>query len=141
MKKDKEYCDHCGASIVKYKHSLNAGMIKGLILLDKAGGTSLFSDLNLTFNQKNNFQKLRYWSLIKSVSPGCWSITGLGLQFLLGEVYLPKRVQTFRGEYVEPTVEETDRSIMVNIFDVLEEHSYWYKNDYLKNRSAVRCEK
>jgi len=38
--KTKEYCAHCGASVVRYNHSLNAGMVKGLILLEKAGGTS-----------------------------------------------------------------------------------------------------
>jgi len=130
--KTKECCAHCGASVVSYNHSLNAGMVKGLILLEKAGGTSLFSDLDLTFNQKNNFQKLRYWYLITSPEPGVWSLTNEGMDFLLGKTTMPKRVTTFRAERVL-----TDEKIeKITVFDALKDHAYWYKNDYLKNIKA-----
>lgn len=136
MTKAKERCEHCGAAVVKYRHSLNAGMVKGLILLDQSGGSSLFKDLKLTFNQKNNFQKLRYWHLIekKGSKKSEWSITAKGLGFLKGQVAVPKRVSTYRGN---PLVADIDTGVeMVTIEEVLADHVYWYREDYLKNRVA-----
>ena len=100
-------CPTCGAKTVRYKHGLNSGLIQGLARLCEAGGEANLADLALTRNQWDNFQKLRYWSLVEPVfedgtrKSGIWSVTPRGLEFLVGEITVPRHVWTYRGEFVE----------------------------------------
>lgn len=120
-------CPHCGAKMVEYRHSLNAGLVTALRRLRDAGGDSGASgggeanlaDLGLTRNQWDNFQKLRYFDLVEQVEVdgrrkrGVWRVTERGRDWLDGAIRVPMRAVTYRGErvaYEGPAVTPNDLS-------------------------------
>lgn len=104
--KKKELCFLCGASMMKYKHALNKGLAAALLALYKFGKATNISKIGLTHNQICNFQKLKYWDLVRKVgdkggNSGCWDITDKGIDFINGQILLQKNVWTFRGDPLE----------------------------------------
>jgi|TARA_R110000803_G_scaffold74353_1_gene138393 hypothetical protein len=105
--KESKYCEHCKAKMVEYKHGFSKPLATGLWRLYKAGGTVNLKDLNLTRNQWDNFQKLRYWDLVAPAyretglrMSGCWYITPVGIEFIENGTAIKKSVWTYRGETV-----------------------------------------
>lgn len=101
----KKHCDHCGASMVEYRHRLNKTLIEGLEALQEFGGSANLKQLDLDRNQWDNFQKLRYWDLVKKSYNeenkrvgGTWEVTSTGNDFLLGKLSVFSTVVTYRGE-------------------------------------------
>lgn len=99
-------CPHCDAKMVEYRHSLSKNIVSCLWVFLRRGGVIEFSKVNdeMTFNQKNNFQKLQYWGLIQKVRDetgarkgGFWAITSKGADFLMGQIKLRKSVWTYRN--------------------------------------------
>lgn len=124
------FCEHCGAKVFKYKHSLNSGLAIGLSKLQKKNKSCSLKELDLTVNQFNNFQKLQYWGFVekdKSI-PGNWLVTDQGNLFLAGMEF-PKTVVTFRGKVVEYL---TDK--MITIHDLRE--AYKKKLEYINDREV-----
>lgn len=122
-----EYCNHCGAKIVKYWHRLNKPLCAAMIRIYKKAGLRAvkISDL-LTHNQVCNFQKLKYWGLVDKLSDnegkgGTWKLTPTAERFIKGELALPIRVQTFRGK-----VEEVDEEKIL-ISKIIEGYQYRYE--------------
>lgn len=108
--KQTKICDHCGAKIVEYPHTLNKGLMRALYKVYRSGGgpINLKNVLpSLTRNEWDNFQKLKYWNLVEQVivdgsrKKGVWLITELGKKFVTGNISLPNKVWTFRGEIVK----------------------------------------
>jgi DNA-directed RNA polymerase subunit M/transcription elongation factor TFIIS len=102
-----EFCDHCGASMKKHWHSITPGLATALVKFRLAvhnknsNSIHLQSEINLTKNEYNNFQKLRFHALIaKTGKTGYWLLTHRGAQFLNGEMAIPERVETFRNRVV-----------------------------------------
>ena len=101
-------CETCGAKVVEYKHGLSLGLVRVLYRLaaaDRPGSVVAISTVDLTYSQRNNAQKLRYWYLIEKVGDpeskgGDWRVTQRGSAFLKGEISLPQYVWTFRGDTV-----------------------------------------
>lgn len=99
-------CPCCNARLARYRHSLNQALLTGLIRLNDNGGEANLKTLKLTRNQWDNFQKLRYWGLVKQVRQhgvrkrGVWAITKTGKRWLSGQCNMPKTVITFQGEAV-----------------------------------------
>lgn len=101
-------CETCGAKVVEYKHGLSKGLVRVLYIIargGKVGETISMSDLKLTYSQRCNSQKLRYWYLIEKVHDqlskgGDWRVTNRGSEFLQGIISLPQYVWTFHGEQV-----------------------------------------
>jgi len=129
MKKEEiRFCECCGAKMVSYTHSLNKGLCKGLIVLDRQGGASKLNDMSeLNFNQKTNFQKLKFWGLVQKGSNGVWSITTTGLEFLYGRITVNERVVTYRN------VTEKFEGEMVSIEEAMKDFGYWWREQYLEN--------
>lgn len=50
-------------------------------------------DLNFTFTQRTVWRKLRHWNLIESPQKGYGQITQQGLDFLSGQLSIPKKLQ------------------------------------------------
>lgn len=103
-----ERCPYCNASMVIYKHTLNKPLVRALQKLDEAGGTANLKTLQLTRNQWDNFQKMKYLDLVEQVADengqrkkGIWRITDLGHRFVRGEVAIQKSARTYRGEVLE----------------------------------------
>ena len=100
-------CPYCDAKLVEYKHNLSEALVTGLSKLYETGGKVNLKELGLTRNQWDNFQKLRYWDLVKkSVDEdgkrlsGVWEILPAGVEFLQGKRSVQKWVWTYRGERV-----------------------------------------
>ena len=107
-KKTAKRCPHCGAKMEEYVHRLTPALVTSLRVLEKAGGGPIkLRDLGLTHSQWDNFQKLRYFELVRKVlnedgkrRGGFWVMTMRGRAFLNGSVSVFPRVWTYRGERV-----------------------------------------
>jgi hypothetical protein len=102
-----ELCPYCGAKMVEYRHRLNDPLVTSLARLRQAGGGPIsLKALGLTRNQWDNFQKLRYFDLVRQVwvdgsrKRGIWEITNSGRAFLDGRLAVHRSVWTYRGERV-----------------------------------------
>lgn len=101
-------CPHCDAKMVEYRHTINKNMVKCLFVILEAGGIMPFKEFNnkVTYNQRNNFQKLQYWGLVKKVKDklsderraGVWALTDKCLDFLQGILEINKNVFTYRNK-------------------------------------------
>lgn len=95
-------CQTCGAKTVRYTHALNPVLARGLLALHKAGGgPARVVNLPLTRSEMDNFQKLRYFGLVRSPERGLWELTGAGREFIAGRRRAPSHVTTYRGSVVE----------------------------------------
>jgi hypothetical protein len=98
-------CECCGAKLVEYRFTFNHGLAVFLRRLFNTGGKpARTDDLGLTYAQRTNSQKLRYWGLAEPViSPdtarrrGWWQITEKGRQFVLGAITIPRHAITKRN--------------------------------------------
>ena len=93
---DIEICPCCGQKIVEYRHKLNKVLASGLNKLYKSGASKL-KELDLTYSEYANFQKLKYFNLVTSES-GTYYITQQGLDFILGKGTAPSFVITKNSE-------------------------------------------
>ena len=147
MQNDIEYCSCCGAKLTGRYERLSKGLVLNLLKIrakvlhesEKANKlvnkVHLSNDLNLSKNQYNNFQKLRYHGLIahykdpitKEYESGYWIVTKRGNQFCKNELFVPKKLLIFRNRIQERSEEK------INFRDVLTEENtpHWYqKEDY-----------
>ena len=108
------HCEHCGANMKAYWQPLTGGLVSCLVKAIKYVHTNkknefhLSKHLDLSKNQYNNFQKLRFHALVAKVDdkPGYWLITKRGGQFLRGEIAVPKKVETFRNEVIDHSTDQ-----------------------------------
>lgn len=107
------HCITCHALVVEYKHGFNKGLAVGLHRISLHTGPTHVRALGLSYTERDNFQKLRYWSLVtKAERPdgtrigGFWAITHRGRLFVAGEIMIPKSVWTYRGEFVRYDIED-----------------------------------
>ena len=101
----KKTCSHCGASMNEHRHSLSKSLARALFKVwSKAGGEPInLKHVGLTRNEWDNFQKLRYFGLVKQTGnkTGVWQVTQYGEEFLFGEKRVPKTAVSYRGEFVK----------------------------------------
>jgi hypothetical protein len=104
--KEKKHCPHCGAAMNEHRHVLSKAIVGALRKLYAKGNATNLRELGLTRNEWDNFQKLRYWGLVYQVKiegrrqNGVWWLTKRGGLFVRGELAVPKRVWTYRGERI-----------------------------------------
>lgn len=119
------------------EESLTTGLVNALLKFCKAVAKKnenkihLQKECDLTKNEYNNFQKLRYFGLVKQVTEpgkqqsGFWALTIKGAKFLKGEVSVPKTVIVSEGH----TVQNLDP--LVYVTDINGVYPYWLKyEDY-----------
>ena len=105
-----EKCPHCGARMKIWKHNLSLGLVVTLRRFGQAVKEKGENDIHLqketemTKNQYNNFQKLRYFGLVHHVKngegvrkAGRWLITRNGWDFLKGKIPMTEYMKTFRN--------------------------------------------
>ena len=124
-------CSTCGASLLGRWEYITKGQLNTLakfrlsVIENDRNSIHLQKDIELTKNEYNNFQKLRYNGLVAHApDTGCWLITRRGAQFLRGEIDLPKGVLIFRNRI---QAYHKKRVTTVSIFK--NEEPYWYKAD------------
>jgi hypothetical protein len=133
----KHNCPYCGHTLEPRKESLSLGLVQTLekfalaVFMSQKNDIHLQKDMNLTKNQYNNAQKLRYFGLIAKVrvagqvNSGRWLLTRRGASFLRGEP-IHKWVKVYNNHLVARSAEK------VTIKDMLDHDVYWNeKLDYL----------
>lgn len=100
-------CSHCGAKSVQYRYKFNYGLAVFLRKLVEAGGVAKTDDLGLTYSQRTNSQKLRYWGLAKAYlneeskhKKGWWQVTERGQLFLQGHWKIPSVAIVVRNKVI-----------------------------------------
>lgn len=128
--KEKKICPHCKRSMEPNKQGLTRGLVMTLLSVYDQVGTKPFhlqKDVALTKNQYNNFQKLRYWGLVKKCADGgVWQIDRVGIEFLKDNVRLRKFLYTFNNAIVG------DEGDFVKITDVLKDEDLPYYQQQFK---------
>ena len=89
--KSQTTCPCCGHKVTSFTHALNSGLGRAFVAMVEAylatsRPININTELELTHNQIANFQKLRYFGLVKSIERLGWVPTTLGLAFYYGEV-------------------------------------------------------
>lgn len=125
--KPKEFCTHCGASMVKYKFRINWGMAGALIKLQRMGRPCSMGELGLTPSQYTNFAKVAYWNLANNEG-GQWSLTRDGERFLEGYP-IQDTVETYRGEVTQ----YLGKAVTIGQLRI----EYKKRLDYIKDREPV----
>lgn len=107
-------CPHCSALMVEYTFTFNSGLATFLSALYEAKEPVRTDELGLTYSQRTNSQKLRYWGLAEQVKTGTaakkggvWKITRLGIDFVEGRVRIPRKVTMYRNTF-RRYADETD---------------------------------
>jgi hypothetical protein len=132
--KEPAFCPCCGVKLNGRWENLSKGLVKSLIkfrqgVLDKnENSIHLQTDLLLSKNEYNNFQKLRYHGLIahyrnpvtKEPVSGYWLLTRRGNQFAKGDIHIPKKVMIFRNKIFERSDE------YVSIEEVMKDPNFNY---------------
>jgi hypothetical protein len=125
----KEFCPNCGQSVMKHKHPFTkslAGMVYSTA--QKFGPGSKFhlqKDLSLTKNQYNNFQKLRYWELVRKVyvngvrQGGYWEFTDK-VRDLLNGGKVSRMVETFNNKVIGMSEDKTGLYDAIGYYDLPE---------------------
>jgi hypothetical protein len=104
------------------------GLVYALRKLKSFGGYNVrLTDLNFTYNQHSNFQKLRYWGFVEKNGDGTWNITTSGLDFLGGSK-VRKTTVSYRGSFVRA------EGFLITWRDVV--IAYKKKKEYIEDSSA-----
>lgn len=113
---EKEFCQHCGASMMANKYVMNITLVRALAKLFGIKGLeseTSFRDI-MDKSQFANYTKLKYWQMIVRVDDAHWQITSTGEKFLRGEIPCAKEIEYFRDEVVSS-------SGSVYVFDIFKE--------------------
>lgn len=137
MSKEVAICEHCCAKMVEYTFSFNKGLAVFLGKLFDAQGPVKTDNLGLTYAQRTNSQKLRYWGLAEpyvneesTIKRGWWQITYTGKLFVLGQTTIKKQVVMYRNKVI--------RYEGVDLFFDKVSDGYKYHEDYAKQvRSQI----
>lgn len=101
----KECCPQCGQSIMRHKHSMSRSLVHILIKAYQCEKYvfHLQNDLNLSKSEYANFQKLKYWGLVKKDDDnlGYWEITSAGFDFLENKIPVFRFVWTYNNKVVD----------------------------------------
>lgn len=116
-------CPTCGAKMVEYRFRFNRGLAVVLVALYRMDKPVAVDSLGLTYSQRTNSQKLRYWGLAvpvdrtgaarglegealrdeleaedaRRIRAGWWCITQKGKEFVEGLRTIPAYSHTRRG--------------------------------------------
>jgi len=139
-------CRCCGASLVMPTHALTRGLVSILLACAytaRHNDTYIVdtNDVELTYSQLCNLQKLRYFGLMVMLVedgkhvPRHWVITTRGWQFLARETKVFKQMRTFRNRIVHWDEVEATEIPMVTIDEVMQskQDPYWQQHSDFAN--------
>lgn len=136
--KVKKICDHCGASMMERKVTFSKLFLATLKRIYSQGKKAQegvhISELHFTLSQTTVFQRLKYWGFILKCYEGdgdrdfgTWRITDRAIQFMRGELSIPKSLWIFRDEVARI---DPDKTILIT--DV--EPDYLTTKDYVRQQ-------
>lgn len=128
-------CTECGAKKVEYRFGFNKGLAIFLVKLYERGEPAKTDDLGLTYSQRTNSQKIRYWGLARPYitedtvqKRGWWVITKKGIDFITGKLLIPKYVVMYRNNVVR------EERPMITFKEASD--GYLYRQDYANQAKA-----
>jgi hypothetical protein len=134
-KKEPLICPLCGAKHVEYRFGFNKGLAAFLTKLYIANRPVKTDSLGLTYAQRTNSQKLRYWGLAvpykneeSVVKRGWWVITQLGIDFVTGKAKIPKYAVTRSNEVIRMEGEEISFTSVLDGYDYYQDYVEQIKN-------------
>ena len=134
MKGSPKTCEHCGHKSVEYKFGFNKGLAAFLAKLYIKNAPCRTDDLGLTYAQRTNSQKLRYWDLARphineesKIKKGVWVITQKGKDFVEHRTKINKYVIMRNNKFVRYEGEE------ITFNEVSE--GYKYRKEYQQQAS------
>lgn len=102
-------CPTCGRSNESpvYRETLNKGMLKGLRQLVEfyeytGNAANIDKDLDLTYNEQSNFNKLQYFGLVQNAKGEGWYPRQLGRDFIEGKVAVYDRIARIKDYVYSP---------------------------------------
>lgn len=138
----KNICHSCGHIDTAYSHRLNLPLLTALKKLvefhRKFNRTLLaeeFEQLGLTYNQISNFQKLKYFDLVRNYDSK-WFPTAKGMMFVDGTLAIPSGVVTFKGYKVEKEHPAYRRDFPIVYFSEITEKLYKRKEEYAAEKAS-----
>lgn len=113
-------CECCGAKVVTYTHRINKGLTIAMKRMYDAGCTAHLESLPLTTSQRSNFQKLKYWGLVRQSSEqsGVWMLTNKGISFVEGKTAELSHAASYRATPVELSEEKKKHAKLVMFKDI-----------------------
>lgn len=102
-------CPNCGTRLCEYRFGFNRGLAKFLYELYSKRPEPVRTDsLDLTYSERTNSQKLRYWNLAHQWlgsdesrhKRGWWMISQTGIDFVEGICSIAKYAVTVKGSVV-----------------------------------------
>lgn len=108
----KVLCEHCGASMMENKYTLNMALVRALAKL-KANPNKLIREIGLTKVEYSVHSKLKYWGFTTKLEDGNWIIMDTGIKFLSGKLKVPREITYFRNRLMRTSGE------FVSVWDVL----------------------
>lgn len=118
-------CEHCGGKLTGRWEKLSKGLCRTLVKFWQVSGRGkkpmhLLQECSFTTNEVNNFQKLRYFGLVKKTPvTGFWQITDTGQAFVFDSIGIERAVLVFRNEVVERSTD------IVPITAIMRTDPYW----------------
>ena len=111
-------CPCCGQFVKKYARKLTTSMAVGLISLyrQSAKGAVAVHIKKIEMLNGGEFAQLRRWGLIREVknedtskrTSGLWLITSKGIDFVEGNIQVPRYCDTYNGKTLGFSDEQTD---------------------------------
>ena len=131
LKKPKEFCPHCHQAIMQntqvFSRALGDILMTAACAFPAERPFHLQHDLTLTKSQYTNFNKLRYWGLVKKSYNadgarlgGYWELTSL-VRYVINGKALPKWKRTFNNKVVEVSDELTTLDQAVGSYEIPEQ--------------------
>ena len=130
-------CEKCGSALIPRTERLSKGLVITLIKFVEAiklkgiNEIHLQSEIELSKNEYNNFQKLRYHGLVHHAKlpsgdrkPGYWIMTLNGGRFLRNEIMISKDIVVMNNSIVDRGAE----TVKINDFFAGRDEDYWQTN-------------
>ena len=111
-------CDKCGQSMTLYRRNIRIQSIQLLrkLYFEFVHQTVKVSDLSNETHMVVDFTKLRYWGLIRSEGNNKYSITELGIAFILGRAHILKYKFVYNN-IVQPNPED-ELNPLIQVWDI-----------------------
>lgn len=137
-------CEHCESKVTAYTHSLNRQMVTAFnVVVEQYLATrnpvNVYALDRLDYNQKCNFQKLRYFGLMDFIGGAGWYPTQLGLKFYYGERSVQTPVATMGNKVLPDNHEAWDthgpKRRWVYAMDLADDWAYKRRPEYQAEKS------
>ena len=144
MKFSPKICEHCG-NTTEYEDNIDKGktiaLIKVYNFIQKKGINAVNPKkemANMSEAERNNVKKLQHWGLIVALEEvGCYAITNKTVQFLKGEIKVPKTMIIEKNGKKELNSYPWNPEHTVGLHDLLKKEQPYWEGGFIKSGVVV----